>query len=70
MAAALDDRQYKKVESAKEVKRKLKKTEKDAVRELRKDTVQIQLQKNKEQQWRMQNFKKSIIRAGNVKDDV
>ncbi len=43
MAAALDsDEKYKKrEESEKEVKRKTKKAEKDAMRELRKDTVQI-----------------------------
>jgi hypothetical protein len=70
MAAALDDRKYKKKESEKEVKRKVKKAEKDAYRELRKDTVQIQVQKAKEGQQKAQIFKKSIIRAGNVKDDV
>ena len=41
MAAVLDDRKYKKVDTEKEVKRKVKKAEKDALRELRKDTLQI-----------------------------
>ena len=39
MAAVLDDRKYKKVDTEKEVKRKVKKAEKDALRELRKDTL-------------------------------
>ena len=70
MAAALDDRKFKKKDTEKDVKRKVKKAEKDAYRELKKDTTQIQIQKAKEMQQRNQIFKKSIIRAGNVKDDV
>lgn len=70
MAAALNDRKFKRKETDKEVKRKVKKAEKDAYRELRKDTVHIQVQKAKEIQQRSQIFKKSVIRGGNVKDDV
>jgi hypothetical protein len=53
MAAALDEdgRKFKKrEESEKEVKRKTKKAEKDAMRELKKDTIQLQIQKDKELQ--------------------
>ncbi len=70
MAAVMDDSKYKKKETERDIKRKTKKAEKDALRELRKDTVQIQIQKDKEMQHRHQNFKKSIIRGGNIKDDV
>lgn len=70
MAAVMDDCKFKKVETEKDIKRKTKKAEKDVIRELRKDTVQIQIQKAKETQHRTQNFKKTIIRAGNIKDDV
>jgi hypothetical protein len=49
MAAVLEERPRKRELDEKEVKRKTKKAEKDALRELRKDTVQIQVQKDKEQ---------------------
>lgn len=70
MAAALDDRKFKKKETEKDVKRKVKKAEKDAYRELRKDTMHLQVQKAKEHAQKTHVFKKSIIRAGNIKDDV
>jgi hypothetical protein len=41
MAAVMDEKKFKKKETEKDVKRKTKKAEKDALRELRKDTVQI-----------------------------
>jgi len=53
MSAALDDdgKKYKKrEESEKEVKRKTKKAEKDAMRELKKDTMQLQVQRDRELQ--------------------
>lgn len=52
MAAVLEEKPKKRELDAKEVKRKTKKAEKDVLRELRKDTVQIQVQKEKEQQHR------------------
>jgi hypothetical protein len=42
MAAVMDDSKFKKkTEDEKEIKRKTKRAEKDALRELRKDTLQI-----------------------------
>ena len=73
MSAALDDdgKKYKKrEESEKEVKRKTKKAEKDAMRELKKDTMQLQVQKDRELQQRKGIFMKSVIRSGNIKDDL
>jgi hypothetical protein len=73
MAAVLDEdgRKFKRrEESEKEVKRKTKKAEKDAMRELKKDTMQIQIQRDKEMQQRRNIFMKSVVRGGNVKDDV
>ena len=73
ISAALDDdgKRYKKrEETEKEVKRKTKKAEKDAMRELKKDTVQIQVQRDRELEQRKSVFLKSVIRGGNVKDDV
>jgi hypothetical protein len=72
ISAALDDgKRYKKREETdKEVKRKTKKAEKDAMRELKKDTVQLQVQRDRELQQRKSVFLKSVIRGGNVKDDV
>jgi hypothetical protein len=74
MAAVLDEdggRRFKRREETdKEVKRKTKKAEKDAMRELRKDTVQLQVQRDKELQQRRNIFRKSVVRAGNIKDDV
>ena len=49
MAAVLEERPRKRELDEKEVKRKTKKAEKDALRELRKDTVQLQVQKEREQ---------------------
>ena len=51
MSAVLDEdgRRYKKREETdKEVKRKTKKAEKDAMRELKKDTIQLQVQRDRE----------------------
>ncbi len=43
MAAALDDKTYReKKEDPKDIKRKTKKAEKDAIRELKKDSMQLQ----------------------------
>lgn len=73
ISAALDDdgKRYKKREETdKEVKRKTKKAEKDAMRELKKDTVQLQVQRDRELEQRKSVFLKSVIRGGNVKDDV
>jgi hypothetical protein len=39
MATAMDDRKFKRKDTPQEVKRKVKKAEKDALRELRKDTM-------------------------------
>ena len=44
----LGDTRFKKNETDKDIKRKMKKVEKDALRELRKDTIQIQVQRQKE----------------------
>jgi len=41
MAAVMDDAKFKKKETERDIKRKTKRAEKDALRELRKDTVQI-----------------------------
>jgi elongation factor 1-beta len=49
---------------------KTKKAEKDAMRELKKDTVQLQVQRDRELEQRKSVFLKSVIRGGNVKDDV
>jgi hypothetical protein len=71
MAAALDDKTYReKKEDPKEVKRKTKKAEKDAIRELRKDTQQLQVQKEIEVQQRKQMFLKGVIRGGNNRDEA
>jgi len=70
MAAVMDDTKYKKKETDRDIKRKTKRAEKDALRELRKDTVQIQVQREREMQHRNQIFKKSVVRGGNIKDDV
>ncbi len=40
------------------------------MRELKKDTVQLQVQRDRELQQRKNVFLKSVIRGGNVKDDV
>ena len=53
MSAVLDEdgKKFKKrEESEKEVKRKTKKAEKDAMRELKKDTMQLQVQRDREMQ--------------------
>lgn len=71
MAAALDDKTYRdKKEDPKEIKRKTKKAEKDAIRELKKDSQQLQAQKEKETMQRKQIFLKSVIRGGNNRDDA
>ena len=71
MAAAMDEKVYKdKKEDPKEIKRKTKKAEKDAIRELKKDSQQLQAQKEKENSQRKQVFLKSVIRGGNNKDEA
>lgn len=54
----------------KEVKRKLKRTEKDALRELRKDTQHIQIQRDKENEYKRNMFKKTVVKAGTLKDEI
>lgn len=64
------DKKFKKPEDEKEVKRKLKKVEKDAVRELRKDTMHLQVQRAKEQKYKSDMFRKGVIKAGTIKDEI
>lgn len=67
----MPDRDWKrKTLDEKETKRKLKKVEKDALRELRKDTVQVHLQREKEQSFKKNQFRKSIIKGGQIKDEI
>jgi hypothetical protein len=66
----IKDWKDKKRNDPKTMKKKLKRTEKEAVRELKKDTIQLQVLREKENDFKRNIHKKTIIRAGNVKDDV
>lgn len=63
MLVSYKDR-MRKNEDMKGMKRKFKKAEKDAVRELRKDTVQIQVQKDKENLYKKKMFRKNLVNPG------
>lgn len=54
----------------KELKRKMKKTENHALRELRKDTSVIQQQRDKEAKFKRDQFSKTVVRAGAIKDEI
>lgn len=54
----------------KEAKRKMKKLEKDALRELRKDTIQVSIQREKENKFKKDMFKKNVVKPGQVKDEI
>jgi len=52
------------------MKRKAKKIEKDAIRELKKDTQTIQDQRMKEKEWRRTKGNKMTVKIGQLKDEI
>lgn len=57
----------------KAIKRKTKKVEKDAIRELKKDNVAIQQQREQERSWKRGSNKKktfTVGMGGSLKDEV
>ncbi|CDW89226.1 nucleolar protein 14-like isoform x1 [Stylonychia lemnae] len=64
------DFKMKKPLDEKTMKKKMKKTQNDALRELRKDTTQIQIQREKEMQYKRDQFRKTVVKAGSIKEDL
>lgn len=60
----------KKPADEKDIKRKIKKNQNDALRELRKDTTQIQIQREKEMDYKRTQFRKTVVKAGTLKDEI
>eukprot|EP00347_Sterkiella_histriomuscorum_P011158 403373534 len=65
-----DLRGVKKPIDEKEMKRKLKKNQNHALRELRKDTTMIQVQREQEMSYKRNQYNKTVYKAGTIKDEM